>query len=261
MLKYTVYIHFTRSDCLNNKPISGIKPINYLRILALLYTVWIIFFTTRTQYYLVWNLFLAWIPLEIVLIINRLLSKNKLKHKFTIIIVLLGLLWLLFYPNAPYMVTDLIHLSANKYYIANPKYTPYSGLPITLFNDNYKIWLNLINITIGVCLGWVSGFISLYLNQKILVKKFNLFISWIFVIIINFLSGFAIYLGRFIRWNSWDVIVNPKNIINILMNDINSKSIYYTFMFGIFYLILYIISYIFIHLGKSNSLELEDFLS
>jgi uncharacterized membrane protein len=228
------------------------KPINYLRILALLYSAWIIFFTTRTQYYLIWNLFLAWIPLELSLILNKLLLKNKGQRKLTILIIVLGLLWLLFYPNAPYMVTDLIHLSTNKYYIANPKYTPYSGLPRILFSDDYKIWLNLINITIGVCIGWIFGFVSLYLNQSTIAKKSSLLFSWIFVIVINILSGFAIYLGRFIRWNSWDVITNPKNIISILTNDINAKSIYYTLIFGAFYLILYTLSFILIHLRESN---------
>jgi uncharacterized membrane protein len=228
---------------LKNKTSTTLKPINYLRILAALYCIWLILTGTSKEHYLLWNLFLAWIPLELSILIDKLIHRNKTKYKLCFIIIL-GVLWLLFYPNAPYMVTDFIHLSNNKYSIINPNYTPHSGLPRMVFNDSYKVWFDLINITLGVCLAWVSGFFSLHIHQKNITKKYGGFSAWIFVIIINLLGGFAIYLGRFIRWNSWDVIVNPQNIIAILIKDLNFKSLYFTLMFGIFYFTLYAISYI-----------------
>lgn len=226
--------------------------ISYLAILTIVYFGWIILSGNIHLLYMIWNLFLAWIPLIIAMQMNKLSKKGGKKIRNNIIVLLLGIVWLLFYPNSPYIITDFIHLSTKKFYVSNPNYIPYGLEPKVLYNKDLKVWLEFINIAIGVWLGYVVGFISLYINQKLIRKKANNFISWIFVLVVNMLSGFAIYLGRFVRWNSWDVI-KPRNIIAILTKDINSQSLKYTFMFGVFCLILYLINYSIIKLVKEKN--------
>lgn len=232
------------------KSIDKIKRIkNYFMIITLLYFIWILFGGNIKQIYMIWNVVLAWVPLEIAILIYNLSNKGGKKKGKKIIIFLLGIIWLLFYPNSPYIITDYIHLSTNKYYFPNPSYKPYSNIPRVIYNGDFSIWFDFINIGIGVWIGCIVGFLSLYINQNMIRKHFSGFISWIFVIVVNILSGFAIYLGRFIRWNSWNVIFNPKNFILILLNHINSQSLYYTMVFGIFSFTLYVINYFIIDMG------------
>lgn len=232
------------------KSIDKIKRIkNYLMIITLLYFIWILFGGNLKQIYMIWNVILAWIPLEIAILIHNLSSKGGKKKGKKIIIFALCIMWVLFYPNSPYITTDYIHLSTNKYYFLNPNYKPYSNIPRVIYNEDFSIWFDFINIGIGVWIGCIVGFLSLYINQNLIRKRSNKFFSWIFVVVVNILSGFAIYLGRFIRWNSWDVIVNPKNFIVILINHINNQSLYYTMVFGIFSFTLYLINYFIIDVG------------
>jgi uncharacterized membrane protein len=193
---------------------------------------------------MIWNVFLAWIPLELAFFLLYLSNRKSIKSSSKIFAGLAWVLWLLFYPNSPYIITDFIHLSANNYYFSNPDYTPYSTVPRILFNDDPKIWYDLFTITIGVWIGYMSGFISLFINHRLIQKTLNRMYGWCFVVVTSLLSGFAIYLGRFIRWNSWDVILNPQNILKILFNDIHNKSLLYTLMFGSLNIILYIINYV-----------------
>lgn len=226
---------------------------NVLRLITLLYFVWVVFFDKLSHAYMIWNVFLAWIPLELASLMLSLSSNDKIKKNSKILIALTSLLWLLFYPNSPYIITDFIHLSSNNYYISNPDYTPYSNLPRILFNDDPKIWFDLFTIGIGVWIGYTTGFISLFMNQKLIERSTNRLYGWSFVIITCLLSGFAIYLGRFIRWNSWDVILNPQNILKILFTDVHNKSLLYTLMFGSLSLLLYIINYVVTELGAGKN--------
>lgn len=228
------------------------KVRNYLRILALIYCIWVIFSSRGQLLYMTWNLFLAWVPFEAANLLYNMKKNNAVFKGIGIITICLWILWLLFYPNAPYIITDFIHINSNKFFIPNPKYVPYGLEPKTLFNDNFKLWLNYINIGMGVWLGYMFGIISLYINQRLIEDKFGKIRSWIFVVVINLLSGFAIYLGRFIRWNSWDVIFNPLNIISILMKDIHIKALNFTILFGIFNLVLYIITVVTLKLMREQ---------
>lgn len=178
--------------------------------------------------FLIWNIFLAWVPL----VFSVLLLKN-INKKRPIIIFLLSFLWLIFYPNAPYIVTDVIHLCRYKFY---------SAVNYELkFNENIKIWYDFILIMIFVFTGYILGFLSLNINHKIVEKKFGRYLGWIFVIMISFLSGFAIYLGRFLRLNSWEIISNPYMLLITMLNSIHMESLIFSMMFGFFIFITYIL--------------------
>jgi uncharacterized membrane protein len=105
--------------------------------------------------------------------------------------VVLGLVWVVFYPNAPYIVTDLIHL------VEHP-----SGL----------VWFDLVLIASCAWTGLLLGFISLSLVQTVVRHHAGAIVGWIFVLAITGLGSFGIYLGRFLRWNSWDVLTDPSRL-------------------------------------------------
>lgn len=151
---------------------------------------------TKVFLFLNWNLFLAFIPwaLTSLVIIKPKLQKSKL-----ILFILLGS-WLLFFPNAPYILTDLFHLR---------------------LQSHMPIWFDLILILSFAWTGLLFGFLSLWDIEKILQN----FIKKTYVIIISigllFVGSFGIYVGRFLRWNSWDILTKPFKI----MYDIRDRFI------------------------------------
>jgi uncharacterized membrane protein len=139
--------------------------------------------------FLLWNLFLAWIPFLVSLVIRRS-EENARRPRFRLL--LLGVIWLLFYPNAPYILTDFVHLR------------PRGGSPF---------WFDMILIASFAWTGLLLGFASLYLMQRLVEKYYGWWKGWAFVVVVSFLSSFGIYLGRFERWNSWDIARDPRGIL------------------------------------------------
>ncbi len=134
--------------------------------------------------FLIWNLVLAWIPL--ILSYSIVKADNLGKHKM--ITGSLFFAWVLFLPNSPYIITDLFHLK---------------------HIQNIPLWYDLVLIMSFAWNGLMIGFVSLLEIQRFLNKKYSRKISWATIISMLFLSGFGIYLGRFERWNSWDIVTNP----------------------------------------------------
>jgi len=142
---------------------------------------------TFTYFFLNWNLLLAIIPW----ILSRLAIHNQFKHRFYDISLIC--IWLLFFPNAPYILTDLFHLK---------------------LHSTVPIWFDLVLILSFAWVGLIAGFISLSNIGKIICVKFNVSNSGIYQSILLFISSFGIYLGRFLRWNSWDIIAQPHQLIH-----------------------------------------------
>ncbi len=138
--------------------------------------------------FLNWNLFLAFIPwlFSSLLIIYPSLQKRKL-----LVFLVLGI-WLLFFPNAPYIFTDLFHLKRN---LVMP------------------IWFDLLLILSFAWTGLMFGFISLWNIEKVLRGFINKNLVTIISASLLFVGSFGIYLGRYLRWNSWDIIQQPLELI------------------------------------------------
>jgi uncharacterized membrane protein len=135
--------------------------------------------------YLPWNLFLAWLPLLFALAAEGLQQRGgERRWKF----FAAAFAWLLFFPNAPYILTDLTHLR----WQAHPHW-----------------WADLVLILLFALAGLVLGFLSLFLMQRLVAQRFGWRTGWLFVGAVAGLSGFGIYLGRFLRWNSWDLLIHP----------------------------------------------------
>lgn len=140
--------------------------------------------------YLVWNLFLAWLPLVFaVLAVERFAVAGGLRdRKF----MALGIVWLLFFPNAPYIFTDVVHL--------------FSGW-------RSSFWVELIMILLCALTGFLAGFLSLQVMHNLVARTHGRFAGWLFVASVSGLAGFGVYLGRFVRLNSWDVLTNPLRLL------------------------------------------------
>ena len=176
---------------------------------------------TGSGYYafLIANLFLACVPLFLSTVL-RLASHWQLPSPIQLAIFTL---WLLFLPNAPYILTDILHL------------TRVSHAPP---------WYDLALLLSCAGTGLLLGYLSLIDVQGIVARRFRSAWGWIFALVSLVLSGFAIYLGRFLRWNSWDVLINPARlfvIINALMHPwAQSRPLAVTIIFGIILALGYI---------------------
>lgn len=140
-----------------------------------------------TYSFLVWNLFLALIPLGFSIIL-RFAKETKIKRWATP-----GLLfiWLFFLPNSFYIITDLFHLR------------PKQGVPL---------WYDLLLIFSFAWNGLIAGYLSIFDVHEFIESKWNKISAWVFTLIIIFLSSFGVYLGRYLRWNSWDIIADPFGV-------------------------------------------------
>ena len=171
-----------------------------------------LFFGTGYYFFLIWNLFLAWIPLWCAQYFY-----NFHKKRPPLLLGLIAFVWLLFLPNAPYLVTDLIYLR---------------------FSTSVTIGFDIFMLGTFAFLGFFLGIYSLTLMKKSLAQLLGNKYETLFVILVSLLSGFAIYLGRFIRWNSWDFIVHPlslfQNIFGVLSHPLeHPEMILTTLLFGL----------------------------
>ncbi len=151
--------------------------------------------------FLVWNLFLAFIPFAISTIL--ILREEKIQSFFVLLMPIT--LWLIFFPNAPYILTDLFHLKAKNY---------------------VPLWYDLAIILSFAWNGLMLGFISLADIQKILTKRFNSLFGWTFAILAIVLGSFGVYIGRYLRWNSWDILTSPLDLVYDITERILNPLIY-----------------------------------
>ena len=142
-----------------------------------------------TYLFLVWNLFLAWIPFLLSLWATYIYQRQPRRWGYLLI---LGLVWLAFFPNAPYIVTDFLHLR------------PRPPIPI---------WYDIGLLTTFAWAGLFLAVFSLRAMQTLVKVFVGSLASWLFVASIVGLSGLGIYLGRFLDWNSWDLLLHPRAVL------------------------------------------------
>jgi len=174
------------------------KSIILLILLALILNILrVVLFGKLSFVYLLWNIFLAFIPFLISSILLYFSNKNKLNKTFFIIG---GIFWLVFLPNAPYIVTDLIHIGVVR------------SVPVL-----YDSVLLFTSAWVGLLLGMSSMFHI----EKILLSRYTKKVTAIIIIIITFLISIGMYLGRFFRFNSWDIFTNPLSFIGKILNTLS----------------------------------------
>jgi len=144
---------------------------------------------------LVWNLFLAWIPFVVALALYDAARRGGASSTLFV----LGGIWLVFLPNAPYIATDVK-------YIGNL--------------DTATQWYDPILIAGAAGLGLVLGFLSLYLVQTVVAERVGRLAGWTVAMGALVLSGLGVYLGRYERWNSWEVLTEPSKIFSGLASGL-----------------------------------------
>jgi uncharacterized membrane protein len=157
-------------------------------------------------YFLIWNLALAWIPLLCAFAI--LISQKSWWR------ILCLTFWFAFLPNSFYLLTDFVHLYQT---------------------EVIGIWYDILLISVFAFNGYLLGYASLFLIEKSLFQSTKR--VHIFNAVVIFLSAFGVYIGRFWRWNSWDVIAQPldllRDIVAVPLYPIyNLRAIAFTLLFG-----------------------------
>jgi len=148
--------------------------------------------------FLVWNLFLAWIPYWLTL----MLEGTERAGKLTFISLLVLSVWLLFFPNAPYILTDFQYL-------------------ITA-NSVVPLWFSIILLISFSWTGLLLGYMSLREVQLFLQKRFRPLWTWLLISGAIVAASYGIFLGRYQRWNSWDIIAQPVDLLYDIMATITS---------------------------------------
>ena len=175
--------------------------------------------------FLIWNLFLAWLPL----VMSYLASSFANNRRFVALTVpVAAILWLLFFPNAPYILTDLFHLRH-----------PREGIPV---------WFDTLLINWFAWTGVLLGIFSLFMMHNIVRRAFGRVAGWLFVVSVSALCGVGIYIGRFLRWNSWDLILHPFDRLREFIyyaTHPSLQSIIFISVFSSLFIFIYITTYAF----------------
>ncbi|MEO6287989.1 MAG: DUF1361 domain-containing protein [Dyadobacter sp.] len=206
-----------------------------LSIAALTFHLIRILFNSPVDFSLDWNLFLSWIPLIIAFSADSL-SKRFESNVF--LLTILSLAWIAFLPNAPYMITDLAHL--------------------TVDYQRDLTWHDIIMLFSYAEVSLFNGLVSLYWIHRSWRRVFEKRTANILLVISLPLAGFGVYLGRVRRMNSWDVIHEPRAILNNLLESILDRTAWVFSMeigmlLGILYLVLWaIIRFRIRHSKKTN---------
>lgn len=138
--------------------------------------------------FLPWNLFLAWIPLvAAVTVYDRARRGTKLVR-----LLPLAAVWLVFLPNAPYLLTDFVHLGSR---------------------NDAPLWFDVALFGSYAWTGMLLGFLSIFAMQAVVRRTYGSFWGWVLVAGSLAASSFGIYVGRSLRWNSWDLLTRPGALL------------------------------------------------
>ncbi|MBN1438846.1 MAG: DUF1361 domain-containing protein [Anaerolineales bacterium] len=184
------------------------------------------------------NLFLAWIPAVFALIAYNAYRKGSCVGA----VVALGCaaIWLLFFPNAPYLITDLVHLRPRE--------------------EEMPYWFDQILYMAFSFAGCYLGMVSLILMQGIVKRALGTVLSWLFALAAIVAAGFGIYIGRFLRFNSWDLLVNPKPLLKEILDWIrhprsNSDAFIFSLTFSLFFTAIYFVVVAILNLRRAERKE------
>ncbi|HEY5388812.1 MAG TPA: DUF1361 domain-containing protein [Thermoleophilia bacterium] len=188
---------------------------------------------TVNYWFLMWNLALAWVPFIFAGVAYTLASAHR--AILYALIVVAAFVWLVFFPNAPYILTDFLHLGS--------------------MGDTVPGWYDVLMLFWFAWTGLMLGVVSLYLMQDIVSRAFGGAAGWVFVIAAAGIGSFGIYLGRFLRWNSWDLLRRPMPLAGELYGKVTDPAsqprlLGFTLLFALLFLFIYVAVYIFAKLAN-----------
>ncbi|BDD83327.1 hypothetical protein TPB0596_30900 [Tsukamurella pulmonis] len=150
---------------------------------------------TYPSRFLIWNLFLAWIPMLFAV------GFATVRRRWAL--VPLGIGWLAFLPNAPYLVTDLVHLG-----------------------DGENMWRHVLQYGFAAWTGILLGVVSMLLVHRRLQREFGALWGWLAVVLSVGLCAIGVVIGRFQRWNSWDLVTRPDAVVVATLDWVTSPFSY-----------------------------------
>jgi uncharacterized membrane protein len=155
-------------------------------------------YETRSLHYtfMLWNLFLAWVPLVAAYFAFVRARREAWASAGVLVVV-----WLLFFPNAPYVLTDFKHLAEY---------------------GSSRLWYDALMLSSFAWTALMLGFVSLYLIHAITRRCAGAFVGWVVVACALGLASFGVYIGRFAGFNSWDAAVHPRLVLSVVRHATNS---------------------------------------
>jgi uncharacterized membrane protein len=223
MIKYSI-------DKLTNDP--ELKPVKALALAGglgvLILLARIVYTGSIMHSHLVWNLYLAWVPLFFAYILLKSGNLSRMKVKLYVLVFM----WLLFFPNSPYIITDFIHLKNT--------------------HGNLVILDSLLVFTFAFT-GLGAGLLSLHWVYKSMKLHYPIRKAQFIMLASSVLCGYGVFLGRSLRWNSWDLFTNPMPLLKDSFVHLADKvAIAMTFFFAALILVGY---FVFINLIRLKDEE------
>lgn len=214
---------------------EGLYPLLLLLVLSLVavfFHLVRILFNAPVDFSMDWNLFLSWIPLMAAFFINNITRRFG---RLPFLVIAISLFWLAFFPNAPYMITDLAHLSVDY--------------------QRDLTWHDTIMLFCYAEVSLFNGLVSLYWIHQTWIRVFNKKTSTTLLLLSLPLAGFGVYLGRVRRMNSWDILHDPRLILENLFQSMLDRtalviSLEIGLLLGMLYLVLWAIVRFRVRYGK-----------
>ncbi|MFP1609939.1 DUF1361 domain-containing protein [Leuconostoc suionicum] len=185
---------------------QDITSVLAIHVIVLLFFGFVLLTPTHFTF-LNWNIFLALLPLDFAIIVN--ISKRRS------IQIIFSLLWLLFYPNTMYMITDFIHLQ----YVG-------IGLTVRIQYFNYAV------LAAGVFMGVVLGMLSIELMLKHYFNRRYEILQLALIFGLSLIASVGIYLGRFLRLNSWDVFTQTHRVARLVVSSTSMHMLAFVILFA-----------------------------
>jgi uncharacterized membrane protein len=178
--------------------------------------------------FLVWNLILAWVPVALAVVAWRVSFRRGVLGRLTLVVT--AIVWLAFFPNAPYILTDFVHLVD--------------------IHDHVPLWYDVILIGWYAWTGLLLGILSLRLMQDIVTRGAGRVSGWALVVAVTVLGSIGIYIGRFLRWNSWQAFQSPGTLVHRALSggtdrpDIDVRFLGFSALFAALFLFVYLAVYL-----------------
>ncbi len=202
---------------------------------AMVFARWVL--TARPSHgFLIWNLFLAWTPYLIALLLVPA-GRVRGNARRRLSIAAIGIAWLAFFPNSPYIFSDLIHVIRGGFSAG--------GAPEWLTRESLVWYEIILNVTFAFT-GHFIGLISLYIVHRAVRREWGPRVGWAAAALAVLLSGTGVYIGRFVRLNSWDIFRSPfKSLSLIAGSAFRPRALFFSFAFAFFVGSTYAMLYVF----------------
>jgi len=188
------------------------------------------------QGYLIWNLILAAAPMVIAWRGTVLSVRQRARTGTKTVGIIVFLAWLVFYPNAPYIFTDFIHVVRR---------AGLGNVAASWLSEYDLLWYDIVMNAAFAFVGHYLGLISMYIMHGTMRGLFGRVAGWALMVPAILLSGFGIHIGRFSRFDSWDLVTQPVQAVRVISQSLSDPAaLLFSTAFGFFIALTYLIFYI-----------------